>query len=128
MKELAWFALLVVLIGCGRNMEQSKFGCKKINETDKTIRRIEQQPVDTLPQEVRQFPVHAGMCVRRVKELLHMSAVDPSQPLTYLRGPCTDNAWSGIYTVEFRAGSVSRVSFSRGNLSVVTGSWTLSER
>lgn len=81
-----------------------------------------------MSQDIRDFPVHAGMTAFAVAQALHLSSVDPSQPLTKLRGPFQDNPCSGFYSVEFRDGIVSRVTFSQGNMSVVTGSWILSEK
>jgi hypothetical protein len=85
--------------------------------------------VDTaLPKDIRDFPVRAGMNVLQVEETLHLSSIDTARPLTQLRPPFTKNPWSGFYTVEFHEKVVSRVTFSRGNMSIVTGSWVLSER
>ncbi len=82
----------------------------------------------TLPKEIQDFPVRTGMSATQVAEALHLSSVDSSQPLTSLRLTSSDNVWSGFYSVEFKDGVVSRVTFSRGSMSIVTGIWILSER
>jgi hypothetical protein len=108
MRFLAIFLIGVLISGC--------------------IAQKKQEPESDIPKYIKEFPVHAGMTTSEVAQALHISWVDPSQSLTQLKGPFQDNAWSGFYTVEFRDQVVSRVTFSRGNMNVVTGCWILSER
>lgn len=84
---------------------------------------------DRLPDRIANYAIRAGMDVSQVQAILKLEKpVDVSRNLTVGAGPFDgSNPWSGFYSIEFQSNRVSRVMFHRGNLSVVTGVWILSE-
>jgi hypothetical protein len=120
MKSLSLLLILFLLAGCGRNQRTS--------DVNYLI------PAESLPADIRAFPVRAGMTLGEANTALRPlgQTVDPSksqdQTCLVLKGPYVDNPWSGIYWIAFKTGVVSEVRFTVGNLNVQGPSWVLSER
>lgn len=114
MRKIVVTLLMIAATGCTTSRQDPRY--------------LQETGANRLPERISAYAIRAGMAVSQVQEILKLKTpIDVSRPLTDVAGPFDNNPWSGFYWIEFKSNAVSRVSFYRGNMSVVTGVWILSE-